>query len=287
MVRLLAEDTLLQAADSAAEALRGQRTTESLLQQLIKGVLEVIPAKRVAMLRPGAKPDAFEPILFHEAPFSVDNTIVCQAMGESCGVSVTYPKSALCAPIGSAAAIYVEGDRPESLTMQHLRLLVVMAAEAEVRLEQAIGFDSVSGENEELRGWAHVNHGLIGKSAAMSAVRTFINKVGPSNATVLINGEMGTGKDLIARALHALSDRSKGPFIAINCAAMPDTLIESELFGHERGAFSGAVAQKKGKVEIANGGTLFLDELGEMKLEAQAKLLRVIQNREFERLGGT
>jgi transcriptional regulator with PAS, ATPase and Fis domain len=98
---------------------------------------------------------------------------------------------------------------------------------------------------------------------------------------------MGTGKDLVARALHALSDRSKGPLIAVNCAAMPDTLIESELFGHERGAFSGAVAQKKGKIEIANGGTLFLDELGEMKLESQAKLLRVIQNREFERLGGT
>ncbi len=117
--------------------------------------------------------------------------------------------------------------------------------------------------------------------------RDFISKVAGSESTVLILGESGTGKELVARDIHRNSRRKDGPFAAVHCAAIVDTLIESELFGHERGAFSGAIAQKKGKVEAADGGTLFLDEVGELSLQTQAALLRFLQEREFQRVGGT
>ncbi|HZF27058.1 MAG TPA: PEP-CTERM-box response regulator transcription factor [Steroidobacteraceae bacterium] len=128
--------------------------------------------------------------------------------------------------------------------------------------------------------------GVIAASDIMRRVCRMIEKVAPTLATVLLLGESGTGKELLARALHALSNRAKGPFIAINCAAIPDTLLESELFGYEKGAFTGAVKQTHGKVESANGGTLFLDEIGDMSLSLQAKLLRFLQERVIERLGG-
>ncbi|HEX6912990.1 MAG TPA: sigma-54 dependent transcriptional regulator [Longimicrobium sp.] len=127
---------------------------------------------------------------------------------------------------------------------------------------------------------------LVGGSPALLAVFGTVGRVAGSDATVLVTGESGTGKELVARALHAASLRAAGPFVAVNCAAIPEDLLESELFGHERGAFTGAIARKVGRFERANGGTLFLDEIGDMSLVLQAKILRALQEREIERLGG-
>src|ERR1700758_1087641 len=121
----------------------------------------------------------------------------------------------------------------------------------------------------------------------MKEVFQFVARVAPTESTVLIEGESGTGKELAARALHRNGRRSGKPFVAINCAAIPETLLESELFGHERGAFTGAASQKKGRLEVADGGVAFLDEIGELAPALQVKLLRVLQEREFERVGGT
>ena len=128
--------------------------------------------------------------------------------------------------------------------------------------------------------------GLVGKSPQMLKIYDLIETVAQTDTTVLVNGENGTGKELVANAIHLQSPRKNGPFIKVNCAALPETLLETELFGHERGAFTGAIRQRKGRFELANGGTLFLDEVGEIFPAVQVKLLRVLQERQFERVGG-
>ena len=128
---------------------------------------------------------------------------------------------------------------------------------------------------------------IVGRSAAMRELFALMDRVAGTDTTVLISGESGTGKELVARAIHERSRRARGPFVAVNCAALPESVIESELFGHERGAFTGAIERRRGRFELADGGTLFLDEIGELSLPVQAKLLRVLQEGEFQRVGGS
>ncbi len=156
-------------------------------------------------------------------------------------------------------------------------LLTVARALEHSRLER---------ENRELRQQVERQHQIVGDSPAIREHRRQIEIAAPTNGRVLIYGENGVGKELVARAIHALSARREGPFVEVNCAAIPEELIESELFGHEKGAFTGALSRRKGKFELADGGTLFLDEIGDMSLKTQAKVLRVLEEQAFERVGG-
>ena len=155
-----------------------------------------------------------------------------------------------------------------------------------ITLRNALDKKNLATENKVLKKAVRLQSQMIGESAPMMEVKDMIEKVAPTNARVLITGENGTGKELVARQLHELSPRSKGPFIEVNCAAIPSELIESQLFGHEKGAFTSAIKQRKGDFELADSGTLFLDEIGDMSLSAQAKVLRALQENKIVRVGG-
>ena len=155
-----------------------------------------------------------------------------------------------------------------------------------ITLRNALDKKNLATENKVLKKAVKIQNQMIGESAPMLEVKDMIEKVAPTNARVLITGENGTGKELVARQLHELSPRNKGPFIEVNCAAIPAELIESQLFGHEKGSFTSAIKQKKGDFELADSGTLFLDEIGDMSLSAQAKVLRALQENKIVRVGG-
>jgi two-component system nitrogen regulation response regulator NtrX len=154
-------------------------------------------------------------------------------------------------------------------------------------IQNALGMNRLKEENVALRGMVLKGHEMVGVSPAMRKVHEQIRLVAPTSTSVLITGENGTGKELLARCIHYHSPRKDKPFVEINCTAIPGELIDSELFGHERGALSGAVAQKKGKFDLADGGTIFLDDVADMPLKTQAKVLRILQEGKFERVGGT
>ena len=159
-----------------------------------------------------------------------------------------------------------------------------------IYVRKAVAMFRVIKENRDLRNAVSSQYSfgnIIGKSKVMQQVFDTIRKVAPSNATVLIEGESGTGKELVAKSIHFNSPRREKPFVAVNCSALAETLLESELFGHEKGAFTGAVSMRKGRFELADTGTLFLDEIGDMSTGLQVKLLRVLQEKVFERVGGT
>jgi DNA-binding NtrC family response regulator len=158
------------------------------------------------------------------------------------------------------------------------------------RIRQVSDRYRIINENRELREALRERHrieGIIGESGQMLEALSLVRRVAPSEATVLIRGESGTGKELIAKAIHFASPRASHPLVKVNCAALPETLLESELFGHEKGAFTGAVTSRQGRFELANGGTIFLDEIGDLPLPLQAKLLRVLQEREYEKVGSS
>lgn len=198
----------------------------------------------------------------------------------------------ICAPLEAygrtVGAIYLDSTDPSSrFDENHLQLIAGLAGMGGMALDHALHSDELISENRQLQSELALDHEMVGEGVKIKEVLRWISRVAPTDATALIQGESGTGKELVARAIHRNSPRANRPFVAINCAALAESLLESELFGHEKGAFTGAIAQKKGKLEMAEGGTLFLDEVGELALTLQAKLLRVLQSHEFERVGGT
>jgi Nif-specific regulatory protein len=184
--------------------------------------------------------------------------------------------------------LYLESAKEDTrFDEDHLELVTAMGCLAALAIANAQQIAWLEVENRRLQSELGLETEMVGNSAAMKKVYQFIARVAPRDTTTLITGESGTGKELVARAIHRNSARANKPFLAINCAAIAENLLESELFGHEKGAFTGADLHKRGKFEVANGGTVFLDEIGELAPALQAKLLRVLQEREMERVGGT
>jgi Nif-specific regulatory protein len=200
--------------------------------------------------------------------------------------------SLICAPVifgeRVLGLIHLYSTNPlKVLSPEDLEFAVAVARHLGVATHQIQRQDSLSAENQQLREQLQVESELVGNSPAIRLIESQIARVAPTNATVLIRGESGVGKELVARAIHYSSHRKGGPFVCLNCAAITETLLESELFGHERGAFTGATEKKVGKFEAAHTGTIFLDEIGEMTVATQAKLLRVLEGHPFERVGGS
>jgi Nif-specific regulatory protein len=297
-----------------ATAIGGIRDQESLQWQLLGFIFDIVPAERGAVLL-GNQADEFTSTAAWDRvrgpghPVRVSRTVVQRVLRDRVGVVVSdvagnealrqvktlvelKVSCLLCVPlmIGSKllGAIYVDSWDPKvEFDENHLQVMTAVAGIASLAFDNVQHLDQLRQENQELRAEIQLEHNMVGGSPGMRKVFDFIRRVAPTESTVLIQGESGTGKELVAHAIHRNSPRAERPFVAINCAAIAETLLESELFGHEKGAFTGAAAQKKGKVEVAEGGTLFLDEIGELAPGLQAKLLRVLQEREFERLGGT
>jgi Nif-specific regulatory protein len=288
------------------------RGLNALQRKLLQLILEAIPAQRGAVLLAGKDPGEFASV-FHwnpaepDAPMQISQIVVERIMHSGVALlsndvlqdpallSETVVKgqvrALLAVPLIASektlGAIYLDSRDPQtSFEEQHLQLLSAIAGIAAAALENALCVESLERENHRLEAQVNIQHDMVGNSPRIRQVFDFISKAAPSSSTVLVRGESGTGKELVARAIHRNSARSSRPFVAINCAALTESLLESELFGHEKGAFTGAVVQKKGKLEDASGGSVFLDEVGELAPALQAKLLRVLQEREFERVGG-
>lgn len=201
---------------------------------------------------------------------------------------VTSVRSLVAVPLAKSGVLYLDSHSPlHRFDQQDLELAAAIGNITALSLSNLRIIESLVSENARLREDLGLTHDLVGDSEPIRQVLQHIARASAADSNVLVLGESGTGKELAARAIHFNSDRAIRPFVAINCASIPETLIESELFGHEKGAFTNALMQKKGKFELAQGGTIFLDEIGELSTPLQAKLLRVIQEREIERLGGS
>ena len=287
---------------------------ETLQEQILDLIFEVVPAQRGAILLDGKGSENFSSVFARHRiaksvlPVRISRTIARQVMDEGLAIlGADVPgsngladvesladcqvRSLLCVPLTVfqkvTGCIYLDTcDAASRFDEDHLQLVAAIAGTSAVALENARRMQWLEQENLRLTTEIRLDHNLIGESARMKDVYQFLARVAPTDSNVLLQGESGTGKELAARAIHRNSPRSSRPFVAINCAAIPEGLLESELFGHERGAFTGAVGQKKGRLEMANSGVVFLDEIGELAPALQVKLLRVLQEREFERVGG-
>lgn len=311
-VYLMARDlSALMKVSTTVNAIRG---IEELQKTLLELLFEVVPAERGAILLSngnGLEDAAVFGLDRARGPdeaIRVSRTIAQQVMREKTSMLVSEApveqglsshslnqsraNSLICVPLimleRPLGVIYLDTNAPDvHFDEDHLQLVSAIAAITAVAIENARHFEWLQGENERLLADVNIEHNMVGESPSMKHVYQFITKVAPTDSTVLISGESGTGKELAARAIHQNSKRARLPFMAVNCAALAETLLESELFGHEKGAFTGATAMKKGRLEVADGGTVFLDEIGELTPALQVKLLRVLQEREFERVGGT
>ena len=298
-----------------SRTLNSVRGLSALQEKALDAVLAAVPADRAAILLIEDGADGFSSIIGRDRrlgphqPIHASQTILNSVLKD--GVAVlsndvqsddTYREaesllerrvhSVMAVPLevrGSVLGVmYLEASSPGSrFDSDLLQLVTTLGNITALALENARYLDRLDGENRRLHEELNIHHSMIGESKPMREVYEFVSRVAGRDSTILISGESGTGKELVARAVHMNSARKDKPFVAINCAAITETLLESELFGHERGAFTGAVSQKKGKLEVAESGTVFLDEIGELAVPMQAKLLRVLQEREFERVGGT
>jgi len=314
---LMARDlSALMKVSTTINAIRG---VEELQQTLLELLFEVVPAERGAVLLadPGSPSHLREFasvfgldrrrgqdesikvsstvthwVLNHGESLLINNQSEAKGFERADSLILDRPTYVLCVPLmmldRALGVIYLDTRDPDTaFDKDHLQLVSAISAITAVALENARHFEWLVSENQRLIADFDIEHNMIGESQAMRDVLQFISKVAPTDSTVLLSGESGTGKELAARAIHQNSKRAEKPFMAVNCAALTESLLESELFGHERGAFTGALAARKGRLELADGGTMFLDEVGELSPSLQVKLLRVLQEREFERVGGT
>ena len=290
------------------------RSLAALQRQLLDAIFEIVPAERGAILLVGDSLEdtvsvfGLDKLSGPQHPMRVSRTVAQQVLKEGVALmsnevvesnqlkseSLIHSRvtSLLCVPLmllnKIIGIIYLDASKTEaSFNEGHLQMVTAIAGLASGALDSARHMEWLESENRRLNANLQTEHNMVGESPRMRDVYQFVAKVAPTDSTILIRGESGTGKELAAHAIHRNSPRAGKPFVALNCAALTETLLESELFGHEKGAFTGAIAQKKGRLEIAAGGTVLLDEVGEMSFSIQSKLLRVLQEREFERVGGT
>lgn len=294
----------LNALFKIANTINSIRDIEALQSKLLQLIFEVVPAEVGAiLLMSQVDEEPTSTVTYERHPgqgrqLRIRREMVHRAIWERSSVFTDATSSSsegvnvLCVPLvavqNTIGVIYLTSSGLQSqFGEDHVQFLNSAAGIAAVTLENVLSLESLKAENRRLRAELDPSDSLIGESKPMRKLASFIEKVAKGESTVLIRGESGTGKELVARAIHQGSARADKPFIAINCAAIPETLLESELFGHEKGAFTGAVSTKKGKLEAAESGTIFLDEIGELAPLLQAKLLRVLQEKEFERVGST
>jgi transcriptional regulator with GAF, ATPase, and Fis domain len=280
-----------------SQALQGARTLEALERELLELLFDAVPAEQGAIvLCAGAGVDFDAAFARHRSgeaspSWRVDRGVTERVLkGRLAMLAEAGSRGLLAAPLACFGRVegilYLEAGG-KAFDQGHLELVSAVGVLAGLAVHNLLGMETLRAENQRLQAEIHVEHNMVGESDAMLEIHQFIARVAGTDSTVLIGGESGTGKDLVAGAIHRNSPRAGKPFVAINCAALTETLLEDELFGHERGAFTGAAALKKGKFEVADGGTLFLDEIGAAAPALQAKLLRVLQHRTFERVGGT